>query len=218
MKLDLILKDIPDVYSRENFTRLLRYFKRIDLLDGDFEFFEIEINQSSTIIMIPHGLTFIPQDIWVTSVEGDYNFYPRYDLFDRTNIAIYVSGPCKLRFFAGAFKEQSYGRKVSAFPFVPPSVPTGTTISLTSEIKTATSGVLSKDVELFNPPSAGSYTLPSAFGRSSFYYLKNLSNFQVIINADGGEFIDGSSTFTFLAGAPDTAAMIFPSGGNWYVF
>lgn len=126
MKLDLILKDIQDVYSRENFTRLLRFFKSIDLLGGEFQFFEVEINQANTIYKLAHGLNFIPQDIIFVSVEGDYNFYFRYAEFDKTNISIFVSGPCKLRFFAGSFKDPAYGRKVGDYTLVPPNGATGT--------------------------------------------------------------------------------------------
>lgn len=125
MNVDLILKDIEDVYSRENFRRLLSFFNLTDLLNGEFKFFEVEISQANTIFALPHGLKFIPQDIIFVSVDGDHNFYFRYQEFDKTNMYIFVQGPCKLRFFAGAYKDPSYGRKVSDLTLIPPEGASG---------------------------------------------------------------------------------------------
>lgn len=122
---DLIFKDVQDPYARENFFRLQRFFSLVDLLSGDFKFFEVEINEANTIFLLPHGLTFVPADIIFVSVDGDFNFYFRYQEFDKTNIAIFVSGPCKLRFFAGAYRDPSYGRKVSDLTLIPPNAATG---------------------------------------------------------------------------------------------
>lgn len=125
MNIDLILKDIQDVYTRENFTRLLKFFNLTDLLNGEFKFFEVEILKTNTVFAVPHGLNFIPQDVIFVSVEGDHNFYFRYQEFTRTNMYIFVQGPCKLRFFAGAYKDQNYGRKVSDLTLVPPASASG---------------------------------------------------------------------------------------------
>ena len=128
MSLELILKDIPDQYARENFSRIARFFNSENLLDSGFKFFEIEIVGANTIVQIPHGLNFIPYDIIHVSVTGDHNYYFVYQEFDKTNLHIFVSGPCKLRFFAGLFKGQSYGRKVSDFEFVAPNAAAGSTV------------------------------------------------------------------------------------------
>lgn len=123
--IDLILKDIDDEYVRENFTRVQRLFNNENILNGNFKFFEVELTGANTILQVPHGLTFIPSDIIFLSVEGDYNFYFVYSEFDKTNIHIFISGPCKLRFFAGAYKDPSYGRMVSDLTLVPPNAASG---------------------------------------------------------------------------------------------
>lgn len=122
---ELILKDITDPYVRENFARLSRFISKQTIFEGDFEFFEIEINQANTVVSIPHGLNFIPIDVVIMSIVGDYNFYFIHNLFTRSDLQIFVEGPVKLRFLAGLFKEQNYGKILSGFDLVPPNAATG---------------------------------------------------------------------------------------------
>jgi hypothetical protein len=125
MNLELILKDIDDPYVRENFKRISNIFNTDNLLKGEFKFFEKEIIAANTTILVSHGLNFVPQDIIILSIDGDFNFYFKYQEFDRTNISIYVSGPVKLRFFAGVYKDPNYGRMLSDFTLIPPNASNG---------------------------------------------------------------------------------------------
>jgi hypothetical protein len=138
---ELILKDIEDVYSRENFFRLSKFFNQEALLNGNFKFFEVVITAANTTVSIPHGLNFIPQDIIFLSVDGNYNFYFEYANFDKTNLKIFVEGPCKLRFFAGAYKDQNYGRRVSDLVLIPPNSAGGASTTWFTGIGTPSAGL-----------------------------------------------------------------------------
>jgi hypothetical protein len=55
------------------------------------------------------------------SISGDQNLYFRYQEFDSNNIYISSSGPCVVRFLAGAFLDRSYGNINKSYPLVAPS-------------------------------------------------------------------------------------------------
>jgi len=97
----LILKDIEDNYVRENFFRLEKFLDEQVFFDGDFSFFEIDIKSQDFNFKVKHSLKFIPQDVFFLAVEGDHNFYFKYQDFDRDFMYISASGPCVIRFIAG---------------------------------------------------------------------------------------------------------------------
>jgi len=109
---EFIYKDIKDVYIRENFKRLARFLQTWPLFRGEWAFFEETFDSAVTDLDIAHGLGFKPQDIILTGVSGagitgfgiiTFNF----DSFDETNINVSTTGACTVRFFAGAYKEES---------------------------------------------------------------------------------------------------------------
>ena len=102
--IDLILKDIEDRYVRENFFRLSRFINDQLLLTGDFKLFEISIPAKDLDFEVLHGLTFIPTDIVVLSVEGDHNFYFKYQNFTDSSFFIEASGAVKIKFLGGRLK------------------------------------------------------------------------------------------------------------------
>jgi hypothetical protein len=120
--LDLILKDITDINIRENFFRLTKFLNSQVLFDGKFEFFDIDIPLVSTSYEIKHGLKFIPVDIILLNVEGDFNYYFEYQNFTRTSIFVTTSGPTRLRFLAGKLTKQGKTLK-EQYPLVPPLIP-----------------------------------------------------------------------------------------------
>lgn len=127
-KLDLILKDISDVYVRENFFRLKKFFDPVPFLQGDFSFFEIEITKATDNFALRHGFKFIPEDVFVLSVIGNHNFYFIYDSFDRDNIYIHTEGACVLRFLVGRLSEKSLKFTKDKYPLIAPlgtAQPTG---------------------------------------------------------------------------------------------
>ena len=141
--LDLILKDITDVNIRENFFRLTKFLNSQILFEGNFEFFEIDIPQAATAHVIKHGLKFIPVDIIVLSVEGDFNYFFQYQDFTKKNIYVTTLGPVRIRFLAGKLSEEAGRTMKEKFTLVPPAsvvppppVPATTTPRLTQEFDT----------------------------------------------------------------------------------
>ena len=125
LKLDLINKEIQDQYTRENFFRIKRELENQQILDGFWNFFEVEFLQAGTDLPIKHNLSFTPKDIIILAVEGDHNMYFRYEKFDSTNVYITVAGPCRVRFLAGAYNNKAYGNSSREFPFVAPNTSGG---------------------------------------------------------------------------------------------
>lgn len=109
MNIELILKDIPDMWSRENFVRLGNFINEQDLFTGDFKLFNVEISSKQTKFKIKHGLTFTPEDIISLSSEGDQNFYFRFQEFDSQFLYVTTNGPCKIRFLAGKLRNPVTG-------------------------------------------------------------------------------------------------------------
>lgn len=121
MKLDLLIKEIPDQNIRENFNRLKRELEAQQILDGFWRFFEVEFPSGGNSIPVKHNLSFIPRDIIFLSVEGDYNYYFNYTEFDATNIYVTTQGACRIRFLAGNYKNKPYGGSKKDFSFVAPA-------------------------------------------------------------------------------------------------
>lgn len=105
MKTDLIFKDIPDDYVRENFIRIKRFLVAQPILRGEWKFFEIDFSQGADNLKFPHGFSFMPKDIIQTSIIGSGLVTWNYDLFDATNLDITVSEACTVRAFVGAYGE-----------------------------------------------------------------------------------------------------------------
>jgi hypothetical protein len=116
---DLILKDIKDPHIRENFARLARFLNGQVLFDGDFQLFDITVPTANINYEIPHGLTFIPEDIVMLAVEGDQNFYFKYQNFTRKSMFAFIAGPARIRFLAGRLKDK-VKHTPNNFPLVPP--------------------------------------------------------------------------------------------------
>jgi hypothetical protein len=120
MDLDLVL-DIDDPIIRENFFRLMRYVQAQSILRGNFSFFEIEIPAATSKFTLKHSLGFIPLDVIVLSVHGNFNFYFRHQEFDRNNLYVTAAGPVKIRFLAGLYSEPGYEKKPVEYPLVAPT-------------------------------------------------------------------------------------------------
>lgn len=120
MKLDLITKDIADPFSKENFFRLKRELEAQQLLNGSWQYYEIELDAAGSPSKIKHNLKFTPKDIIFLSVEGDQNLYFNFDQFDKTFLYLTNAGPCRVRFFAGRYDDKAYGKGKKEYPFVAP--------------------------------------------------------------------------------------------------
>jgi hypothetical protein len=103
---ELILKDIEDEHIRENFFRIRNFLLNQPIFDGDFKIFDITIDKKVEIFPVKHGLTFIPADIIPLSSSGNFNYYFRFQEFDRDNMYVTTDGPVRIRFLAGKLKDQ----------------------------------------------------------------------------------------------------------------
>lgn len=120
MKIELLQKEIDDKFIRENFFRIKRFVEMLRILDGNWEFFEIDLPVAGSLIPIRHGLGFAPKDVILTSVKGDYGVYFNHEQFDSTNLYVTARGPCRIRFLAGNFTDAAYGASKTEYPFVAP--------------------------------------------------------------------------------------------------
>ena len=109
MRLDLLLKELKDQATRENFERVQDLFATLRLLDGDWKFFDVDCPNPG-IQEIKHKLSFAPKDIILVSALGSQGFFFDYNAFDREHLYIQTTGPVRIRFFAGVIKEGAYGQ------------------------------------------------------------------------------------------------------------
>ncbi len=103
--IEFILKDIADVYIRENFKRLGVWVKSLKLLKANWVFYEITFDVAVTNQRYPHRLGYLPKDIILTNVSDSASVIFNYDLFDKEFFDLTTSGACTVRFFAGTFAE-----------------------------------------------------------------------------------------------------------------
>lgn len=102
---DLILKNIEDKWTRENFYRIQQFYNNFPLFRGNWKFFELTFDGAVTNKEVLHGLDFEPTDIIQTSVKGAGILTWDYDLFSRENIVVTTTGACTVRAFVGAYRE-----------------------------------------------------------------------------------------------------------------
>jgi hypothetical protein len=98
----LLLKEIPDLYVRENFKRLKDFFRQESPLLG-FKHFELVFDAAVTNYKLRHGLGFVPKDVIQTSLTGAGVVTWNYSSFDKDSADLTVSGPCTVRFFLGTY-------------------------------------------------------------------------------------------------------------------
>lgn len=104
---ELAISQIKDIYIRKNFELLSDYFSKNNQLLG-FKFFEQVFDKAVTNFRLSHGLGFVPKDVIITKlVPQDTLVLLNEGLFDASTIDISVSGPCTIRFFVGAYWNDS---------------------------------------------------------------------------------------------------------------
>lgn len=102
---DIILKDISDVYIRENFFRIQKFFQKFPLFKTEMKFFTFEFTGAVTSQKLLHSLGFRPTDIIQTSLIGAGSLTWEYGSFDDKNLVVTTTGACKVRAFIGAYRE-----------------------------------------------------------------------------------------------------------------
>ena len=104
---DIILKDIGDNFVKENFFRIMKFFKSEPLFRTNFKHFEIEMKGPVTKQKVQHGLGFVPTDVIQTRILGPGALVWEYADFDDKNLVLTTTGACKVRAFIGAYREES---------------------------------------------------------------------------------------------------------------
>lgn len=102
---DIILKDIDDRYIKENFFRIDKFFRKVPFFRTEMTFFELEFTKALTLQKVPHGLGFKPTDLIQTFLTGSGTLTWEYNSFDKVNLVVTTTGPCKVRAFIGAYRE-----------------------------------------------------------------------------------------------------------------
>lgn len=108
-ELQLLLRNITDKDTRENFFRIIRYVDQEIILHADWRIYDLKFEAAATNFKTPHNRDFIPYDIIMLEVVGDRNVEFNHDKFDATNFDITVKGPCYIRFLAGRYDEDVFG-------------------------------------------------------------------------------------------------------------
>jgi hypothetical protein len=98
----LSVKEIQDVYLRQNFQALVNYFTSQNQL-LNFNFFDLSFSGVVQNQKQAHGLNVIPKDILVAQITGAGNVTFNVGLFDSNNLDISTTGACRVRFFVGSY-------------------------------------------------------------------------------------------------------------------
>lgn len=102
--LRLLISEIKDPPTQNNFVWLQDFLNEEDMLQGRFKHFDFDIKGAVTNGKFPHNLNFQPLDIIQTLKTGAGSVTFNYDRFDSSNLDITTDGACRVRFFAGRFE------------------------------------------------------------------------------------------------------------------
>ncbi len=103
-KLSLTLRLIENEYIRENFRKILEFFRNEPGLFG-FRLVTITETGAVTNKKIPHGLGFLPQDVIQTQKTGAGDITWNHDSFDAQYLDITTTGACQVRALVGTYQE-----------------------------------------------------------------------------------------------------------------
>lgn len=105
MNLKLLITEIADKWTRENFRKIQDYLRDVAVLRGEFSFFTIAVTATTTSRDYTHNLGFRPKDVITLSVSGGYDVVWDYDNFTATTVRFSTSGPCTIRAYIGRHEE-----------------------------------------------------------------------------------------------------------------
>ena len=81
--LDLRLTEISDENARENFKRVKEFVEATPLLSPGLRLYVLTVTKAETNLKIPHGLSFKPNDVIITSITGAGSVTVNYALIDK---------------------------------------------------------------------------------------------------------------------------------------
>lgn len=104
----LLIAEVTDKFSQENFKRLIGYFKTQEFMKGEWRFVEITLNSAVTEYKYPHRIGFMPMDVVQTRLTpAGVTLTWNYSKFDTEYINISTSAACVVRAFIGRYSEES---------------------------------------------------------------------------------------------------------------
>lgn len=92
---------INDPIVRECMEKLSEVLNSGTFTSGKFKIYELKVTNTTSTIKFPHGLNFIPSDVWVSWVSPTSTIVIQYDQIDEKHIYFTSSSTCKLRIVAG---------------------------------------------------------------------------------------------------------------------
>lgn len=98
----LFLNLIVDKNVRDNFQRVQNFISEQKLL-MNWSFFDLTFPAAVTSQEVRHTLGVVPKDIIETMRSGSVTY--EYAQFTKDSIFITTSGPARVRFFVGTYKE-----------------------------------------------------------------------------------------------------------------
>lgn len=102
--LRLYLRNVTEKWLRDNFDAIQEYLNEKKILQ-DWDFFDISVDTAIAVKEIRHSLGSVPMDILQTYKTGAGNVTYLYESFTKDSLYISTDGPCRVRFFAGSYKE-----------------------------------------------------------------------------------------------------------------
>lgn len=103
----LVVKEITDIYVRNNFFELSKYFENQNQF-LNFKFIEFKTDSAVSNLKVPHGLGFLPKDIVRAKVTGTGICTFNHSLFDKQLLDVSTTGPVRVRCFVGThFRDAS---------------------------------------------------------------------------------------------------------------
>lgn len=97
MSLDLEL--VSDRYTQENFRRIKAVIEE-NVFQG-MSLITLTFAKTETALLVPHGLSFLPKDVIITSRQGAGSFSVDQSKTDRTNLVVTTTGACTVRLLVG---------------------------------------------------------------------------------------------------------------------
>lgn len=105
-ELDLLIREIEDPHTQQNFIRLQRFLDTQVILQGRWRLHSVRFDKAVDNFKHPHQLGFIPYDVILLETIGNRNVEFNHNKFDRTNVDISVEGPCYIRFLVGRYEDR----------------------------------------------------------------------------------------------------------------
>lgn len=101
----LLVREIGDVYVRENFNRLMKFFQTQNQMQ-DYKFFEVTFAGAGSKTLL-HGMGRSPYDIIRLSLTGPGAVTFKRGSFNSRSIEMSASDACSIRFFMGTYFNQT---------------------------------------------------------------------------------------------------------------